>query len=404
MEMAERPTLTVFSNYFVGGVYNFHRNILSQDITNAFDKKVIFLHWKDHGIIHMDVQKGFGLCPEFVCEVGSEMRAYAKEISDLIGNERGIVVTNFEPELVALHFYPKPEKTVIFLCHDEYYVRNALKYEFIIDAFVTHNPYFFDLLLEQLPQRKEDIYYLPYGVEITELHKTTNMEGPLNLVWLARLVVSKGIYEIPEIDDLLKEKQIPVNWTIIGYGPESENFKMKMKDRKNFSYAAPSGNKELMNLLEQQDVFVLPSRLDGLPVAMLEVMSKGVVPVMYKFNKGIPKVITKDVGFIVEVGDNTSIADCIGQLHYDRTLLRHMSEKARAKVVDEYDIKKQSEKYYHLYKTIQPSTRKGKWKRLSAVHGKAFHPLIPGSVVRIYRRLKNLFFKEGKGLSIDPLK
>jgi len=402
--MAERPTLTVISNYFVGGVYNFHRNLLSQDITNAFDKKVIFLHWRDHGSIHSESQKGFGLCPEFVCEVGSDIKAYAKEIADAIGNERGIVVTNFEPELVALHFYPKPNKTVVFVCHDEFYVRNALKYEFIIDAFVTHNPFFYELLVEQLPQRKEDIYYLPYGVEIPEFHKAPNMAGPLNVVWLARLVVSKGIYEIPEIDDLLKEKQIPVNWTIIGYGPETENFKIRMKDRRNFSYAAPSGNRELMELLERQDVFVLPSRLDGLPVAMLEVMSKGVVPVMYEFNKGITKVITKDIGFIVEVGDNTSIADCVGRLHYDRTLLRSMSEKARAKVVEEYDIKKQSEKYFHLYENIQPSTRKGKWKPLSVVHGREFHPLFPRPIVQIFRRLKNIFFKAEKGLSMDPLK
>jgi glycosyltransferase involved in cell wall biosynthesis len=218
------------------------------------------------------------------------------------------------------------------------------------------------------------------------------------------LVVSKGIYEIPEIDDLLKEKQIPVHWTIIGYGPESENFKIRMKNRTNFSYAAPSGNEELMKLLERQDVFVLPSRIDGLPVAMLEVMSKGIVPVMYKFNKGITKIITKDIGFVVEVGDNISLADCIRQLYHDRTLLRRMSEQARAKVVDEYDIKKQAEKYFHLYENIQPSTRKGKWKRLAAVHGKEFHPLMPGPILRIFRRLKNMFSKEEKDLSIDPLK
>jgi hypothetical protein len=54
-----------------------------------------------------------------------------------------------------------------------------------------------------------------------------------------------------------------------------------------------------------------------------------------------------------------------------------MSEKARAKVVEEYDLKKQAEKYFHFYENIQPSPRKGKWKRLSAVHGKEFIPLFP---------------------------
>jgi hypothetical protein len=99
--------------------------------------------------------------------------------------------------------------------------RNALKYEFIIDAYVTHNPFFYELLLEQLPHRKEDIYYFTLWSRITELHKTPNMEGPLNLVWLARLVVSKVFTRYLKLIDLLKEKQIPVNWTIIGYGPKA---------------------------------------------------------------------------------------------------------------------------------------------------------------------------------------
>ena len=393
MEMAQRPTLTIISNYYIGGVFNFHRNILSQDVTNAFDKKVIFLYWKEYDL-PLSI-KGFGLCPEFFYEVGSDIKVYTKKIAGLIGNEKGVIVSSFfDAELAALHFYPKHNKTVVYICHDEYYVGNALKYEFLIDAFVTHNPFFYELLLKQLPQRKEDIYYLPFGVEIHELQKNPNLEEPLNLVWLARLVDSKGIYEIPVIDDLLKEKRIPVNWTIIGDGPESKNFKLMMKNRANFSFAAPSDSKDVMKLLDRQDIFVLPSRLDGLPVAMLETMSKGIVPVMYKFNPGISKVIEKDIGFIVEVGDNNSISEYISQLHYDRSLLRRMSEQARAKVVNEYDIKEQAKKYLHLYENIRPSPRKGKWKSLSTVHGRQFHPLIPGFVVQIYKKFRRHFFKK----------
>ena len=387
--MDERPTLTIVSNFYIGGVFNFHRNILSHDAIGALDKKVIFLYQKEDGPPTMN--KGFGLCPEFICEVDAESKTPSREIADVIGNEKGVVVTNFEPELAALHFYPRSNKTIVFVCHDEAYIRNALKYEFLIDAYVAHNPFFYELLLKQLPHRREDIYYIPYGVEIEELQKSLNLEGPLNLVWLARLAVSKGIYELPVIDDLLKEKQIIVNWTIIGYGPESDKFRSLVKERSNFSFDSPSDSKAVMKLLDQQDIFVLPSRLDGLPVAMLESMSRGVVPVMYKFNDGITKIVTGEIGFIVEVGDNVALADCISQLFHDRVLLGRMSELARKKVMDDYDIKKQAKKYFELYENIQPSPRKGKWKSIPSVHGSEFHPFIPGSMVRMYRKLRKRF-------------
>ena len=392
--MDERTKLTIVSNYYIGGVFYFHRNILSQDTRNIFDKTVLFLYWKEYGPPPAKI--GFGLCPELIYEVGNDKRIYTKDIARLIGNEKGTVVTNFEPELAALHFYPKPNKAVIFICHDDCYIANALQYEFLIDAFVAHNPFFYDLLVQKIPQRKSDIYYLPYGVEISEFKKKPNEEGPLNLVWLARLVALKGIYEIPVIDDLLKEKGIHVNWTIIGDGPDRENFKKIVEDRTNFNHASPPGADEVMKLLEDQDIFILPSRLDGLPVAMLETMSKGIVPVMYKFNNGISKIITEDIGFIVEPGDNISISNAVARLHYDRSLLQRMSERAREKAVNDFDIRNRAKEYFDLYKNVQRSPRIGKWKPLFVLHGKEFHPLIPAPIGRMLRKLRIRFFPKGK--------
>lgn len=396
--MDEKSTLTIISNYYLGGVFNFYRNILTNAPANSFKKKIIFLTWK--GYDYTLSNEGFKLCPELFYEVGDNIRIYTKDIARLIGNEKGIVVTNFEAELSALHFYPKPEKIVIFVCHDEAYVRNAHKYEFLIDAFVAHNPFFYKLLQKDLPWRKEDIYYLPYGVEINELDKETNMNGPLNIVWLARLVESKGIFEIPLVDDLLREQNVVVNWTIIGSGPEKEKIESILKNRSNFSFASPAGNIELLELLEYQDVFVLPSRLDGLPVALLETMSRGIVPVMYKFNDGIDKIITNDLGFISEVGDNRAFAENIIKLHEDRKLLKKMSERSRLKVVNDYDIKKQAIKYFDFFKNVKHSTGKTKWKQLYAVHGREFHPYIPAILVRIFRRVRSLFKKNRINKSI----
>lgn len=385
--MDEKPKLTVFSNHYVGGVANYHRNILSNDDNNWFDKKVVFLHWE--GLDHSRMEGGFNVCREVMHEIGRDESPLeiATRLSKHIEEGEGVVFTNYDPELVALHFFPKKGRKVVYVCHDEIYVGRVKRYAFMIDAFIAHNPYFYELMREQLPHRKQDIHYLPFGVPVPAYRKQANLAQPLRLVWLARMHSTKGIGEIPAIDDLLKQRGVVVQWTMIGDGPDGDAFRQAVKDRNNFAHYAPADNNEVMRLLEGQDVFVLPSTLDGLPVSMLETMARGVVPVLYEFNTGIRKVITKNEGFVVNHGDREAFANCIVELNNDRDLLQRLSENAREKVVNDYDIKKQARKYFEFFRNLQPSSLKGAWKPVWQLHGKQYHPLVPAFMARIIGKL-----------------
>lgn len=88
--------------------------------------------------------------------------------------------------------------------------------------------------------------------------------------------------------------------------------------------------------LASADVFVLPSRWEGLPIALLEAMSAG-LPVVATNVEGVDEVILEgENGLLVPVENTGALADAILQLLADPQRLRRMGAAAKARVLELY--------------------------------------------------------------------
>ena len=67
------------------------------------------------------------------------------------------------------------------------------------------------------------------------------------------------------------------------------------------------GVKKKINLYKQHGIFVLPSKREAMPLAVLEAMSCGCL-VIGSNNKGCSELIGKDRGFLFDVGDHEELA------------------------------------------------------------------------------------------------
>ena len=153
---------------------------------------------------------------------------------------------------------------------------------------------------------------------------------------MARHVKLKGIYDLPMINQGLLDKNIEVNWTILGDGEERENFINEVSGLSNFHFHIPKTDQEVIAVLKAQDIYILPSSHDGLPVSLLESMSVGCVPIVYNFSEGIKKVVTNDIGYVIDLYDVTGIVDKISILNNDRKLLFELSKNCIQKVEKEF--------------------------------------------------------------------
>jgi len=89
--------------------------------------------------------------------------------------------------------------------------------------------------------------------------------------------------------------------------------------------------------LQAADVFVLPSRREGLPVALLEAMSCGLPCVASCLAGSTDSIITNaDNGILVSAGDVTALANAITAVVADRPTAERLGRAARATILSRY--------------------------------------------------------------------
>lgn len=386
--MDEKPELIAFSQYMIGGVPSYYSMLLSHDKENEFDKKCIY--FLDRNFISGRPTKEHCNYEEFIFEVSRpEYKSFytlARNLEKLVSERPGVLMCNFRYELVTLHLYRRSLKTIYFICHDKDYLANAIEFEFLIDVFIAHNIFFYHELIRLFPKRKDDVFFLPYGIQISGKVRSKNSGSLLRIIVLCRMVREKGVWDIPEIDQGLKEINIHVEWMMVGDGPEQKSLHEMLSPRGNFAFYSPAENREVIDLASKNDIFVLPSQLDGLPVALLETMSVGCVPVISEFNSGINAVVTPEIGYVLPVGKNEEFVKAIEFLHLNRQVLEKKSQAAMTKIKLEFDVAARTKDYYLLFRRYKELKKRNRF-RLHKYGGWLDYPFIPRIVRDTIRRI-----------------
>jgi glycosyltransferase involved in cell wall biosynthesis len=289
---------------------------------------------------------------DFVYSLNDNAYSVARRLRCLLPAEPGALVANYEFEMQMLDQHPVPQ-TVYQLVHDEYNLGLAVKYGHIADVFIAHNQFIFERLLDLLPDRKPDIFFLKHGVPIPSFYRMHDKSEkdrlrPLKLLFLGRMDPRKGIDDLPVIDGLLVGMGIAVEWTCIGNGPALEALKNKWV-RAGVGFISPSKNEEVLKIASEHDIFVLPTKFEGSPVSLLETMSVGLVPVISDLPGGIREVVNDQTGFRVAVDDNEGFAAAIARLYNDRDLLQKLSAGCREEIMKNYDVRQTAAAYHDLF-------------------------------------------------------
>lgn len=246
MSQINRQKLLVTLPNKLGGVASYNRNILKFFDSKLIEVNVILIALKEDSspkIIELID------CNETTYFEYSKYENYLcviKRFSKLLLCNPDFVLCDNSITLQALR-YLKLKSKVFFLNHDFFYVKLALEYKDVIDEVICHSSFFNDCLLAaDYAGFSNKLIHLPYGVPI--LDKPNREENRiLNLVFLGRLVESKGVKKLIEIENALSTRKVYVNWHIIGDGP-------LLRSTKNDWY-----KKQTLNFTNQkiQKVFIL---------------------------------------------------------------------------------------------------------------------------------------------------
>jgi Glycosyl transferases group 1 len=136
---------------------------------------------------------------------------------------------------------------------------------------------------------------------------------------------------------------------LVGIGPLETTLRRQASDLALQDAVMFAGSRDdVFELLPALDVFVLSSRYEGLPIALLEAMASGVAPVATRVG-GIPEVITDGHdGVLLEPGDPDRLAATLVDLLTDHDRRSRLAAQARdrAKAFDLARAVRQIESVY----------------------------------------------------------
>lgn len=170
------------------------------------------------------------------------------------------------------------------------------------------------------------------------------------LLTMAALVRRKGIDVLIEALALLRERGFTATLWIGGEGEERGALEELAQARAVSEFTRFLGwRSDKADLLAAADLFLLPSRAEGVGVAALEGMAAG-RPVVASHVGGLAQAIThNESGLLVAPENPTELADAIAKLAQDPSLARTLSEGGRQRVREHFSIDSQVSQYIESY-------------------------------------------------------
>ena len=150
----------------------------------------------------------------------------------------------------------------------------------------------------------------------------------VKILSMARLVAGKGVDIIVRAMAALPEH---VHLTVAGDGDQRVELQ-KLVDQLGLGgrvwFAGWMSGQEKQQLLDDADIFCLPSTYDAFPMSMVEAMANGIPVVAVRWG-GIPDMVAhKLAGILVDQAQPEAIADAIRQL-LDETVRLRMGVDAK---------------------------------------------------------------------------
>lgn len=231
--------------------------------------------------------------------------------------QRGSVIHSLRP-LFRVWFTAELKKLCKAACAAAYVTRNALQARYPCPAFST---------------AVSDVEIGSDALVSSPRDGTIPHPGPPRLICIGTLAqMYKGVDVLLRAIATCVNQGFPLSLTVAGDGLYRADLEqlaatLGIKDRVHFAGQLPAG-RAVRDVLDDADLFVMPSRQEGLPRAMVEAMARA-LPCIGSNVGGIPELISPDC--IVPVGDDAALAEVITSVLQNPKRMARMSSENLAR-------------------------------------------------------------------------
>lgn len=159
-----------------------------------------------------------------------------------------------------------------------------------------------------------------------------------NILFVARIVKSKGIYTAIDVYALLKQKYPFLNFTICGDGSEMQKAKGYVEELRlsDVYFAGNIKGNAIADYYSRGDLYLLPTHFEGMATTVLEAMAFG-LPVITRPVGGVKDFfVNGEMGFLVDSLRAEDYANVIEKLIQNPSLVTNMSATNRIYALDHF--------------------------------------------------------------------
>jgi len=390
----------------VGGPLTWLVNLLPALREQGIESRCLFMtHWGDTGPFLEKLRSDGFDCPQAACHDHTQDR-----ISWILSQLQQEPPDIFVPNLVVAGYFAARWvrqagiPTVGVLHSDDPFYRG------IQDEFVFGRPPFrvsaiacvsseIERQVRERQPQDTSVHRIPYGVAVPK-EKRTRAAGKLRLAFVGRLAEEqKRISDVARALCLVTRNVAHTEAVLYGDGPDRKAVEQILAEEGRGLPVTMGGlipSDQIQERLLECDALVLLSDYEGLPIAVLEAMACGVVPVCLRMRSGIPELVEDGVtGLMVEDREDGLIRAVV-RLQNEPELWERLSQAARARVQSEYSQLKCAGRWadffniLHMDRTAYPKFSIPKKLRLPptkpALAAADPRPTSPALTTRIYRK------------------
>ncbi|MBU1164537.1 glycosyltransferase family 4 protein [Patescibacteria group bacterium] len=269
----------------------------------------------------------------------------------------------FPAGLVGLLISVILRKPLIITCHgtDVYLLGKSKLLKFFAKLVFTRankivvvSNYLGQVIMEKSPENSAKIITIPMPLNDVFLkdNKTKNNAIVHAILGVGSLIPKKDFKTFIKAIKILLDQSFDVKAVIVGSGPQKNYLEelvagLKIGGRIKFVGSVP--HSQIYQYYDKSDIFVLPSREEGLGMVIAEAMASKCA-VVAAASGGIPElVINEKTGLLFKAGSSSDLAKQLSRLIKNSELSDHLINNARRLVDDNYSKKSLISKIEKLY-------------------------------------------------------
>lgn len=188
---------------------------------------------------------------------------------------------------------------------------------------------------------KANVVSIPNPVEMPAQGKPIAPDSKvMTVLFLGRLSKEKGVFDLLKAFAAINAAVMPCRLILAGNG----DFESVRRDIDNFDLnelveiAGWVGPEKKLELLNAASVLVLPSYIEGLPMAILEGMAAGLAVISTRVG-GIPEVLVDSVnGLLFSPGDVKELTVCLERLAADKEFAKSLGIAAKECIEKRFSV------------------------------------------------------------------